>query len=193
MIEYLEGTLAVKSPSHAIVQVGGMALRGLISLSTYDDLPAPGQTVRLWTHHQIRDEEILLFAFSTREERRLFQHLTSVTGIGPRLAMTLLSAARPDAIRRAVIDGDSDRLQSIPRIGSKIAERIVLELKKKLADEAPEYETVGAGKSAEVIEAVNALCSLGFTRNEAEKAVDGAMKRGAKGVEELVKLSLRAG
>jgi Holliday junction DNA helicase RuvA len=191
MIEYLEGTLAVTSPSHAIVQVGGMALRGLISLSTYDDLPAPGQTVRLWTHHQIRDEEIVLFAFSTREERRLFQHLISVTGIGPRLAMTLLSAARPDAIRRAVVDGDSDRLQSIPRIGSKIAERIVLELKKKLAEEAPEYETAAAGKSAEVLEAVNALCSLGFTRHEAEKAVDGAMKRGANGVEALVKLSLR--
>jgi Holliday junction DNA helicase RuvA len=162
----------------------------MISLSTYDDLPVVGQTVRLWTHLQIREDEIHLFAFSTREERQLFGHLISVNGVGPRLAMIMLSAARPEVIRRAVAEGDSDRLKSIPRIGTKIAERIVLELKKKVGEEVPE-PAAGIGKAREVPEAVNALCALGFTRAQAEKAVDSALKRGGASVEELVKLALR--
>jgi Holliday junction DNA helicase RuvA len=190
MIEFIEGSLVGKTPSQAVVAVGGMGLRSTISLATYDDLPAAGQAVRLWTHLQLREEEIQLFGFSTIEERRLFQYLITVNGVGPKLAMILLSAARPEVIRRAVAEGDSDRLKSIPRIGTKIAERIVLELKKKVGEEIP--EPVAAGSAAQdVLEAVNALCALGFTRAEAEKAVDGARKRGGAGVEELVKLALR--
>lgn len=190
MIEFIEGALAAKTPSQAVVTVGGMGLKGMISLSTYDDLPAVGQTVRLWTHLQIREDEIQLFAFSTREERQLFHHLITVNGVGPRLALIMLSAARPEVIRRAVAEGDSDRLKSIPRIGTKIAERIVLELKKKVGAELPE-PAAGTGKGREAPEAVNALCALGFTRAEAEKAVDSALKRGGASVEELVKLALR--
>ncbi|MFZ5432693.1 MAG: Holliday junction branch migration protein RuvA, partial [Calditrichota bacterium] len=187
------GTLTIKSPSFAVVRVGGMGIRGLISLSTYDDLPAIGEQVRLWTFLQVRDEELILFAFSQPEERWVFQQLITVNGVGPRLAMTVLSAARADTIRRAVVEGDSDRLKSIPRIGSKIAERIVLELKKKMGEDAPDFSIGTGGKSGELRQAVDALCALGFTRNEAEKAVDGAVKRGAQGVEELVKMSLRTG
>ncbi|RPH94435.1 Holliday junction branch migration protein RuvA [candidate division KSB1 bacterium] len=193
MIEFIEGVLTAKSPSDAVVQVGGMGIRGAISLTTYDDLPATGQTIRLWTHLQLRDEELSLFAFSTQEERWLFQQLISVNGVGPKLAMVALSAAKPDVIRRAVAEGDSDRLKSIPRIGSKIAERIVLELKKKFSTSIPDFGakvTTAGGDSAE---AISALCALGFTRVEAEKAVDGAVKRGGKGVEELLRLALRAG
>jgi Holliday junction DNA helicase RuvA len=191
MIEFVEGVLTAKGPSQAVVIVGGMGLKSVISLTTYDDLPLVGETVRLWTHLQLREDELHLFAFSTREERHLFQHLISVNGVGPKLAMTLLSAARPEVIRRAVAEGDSDRLKSIPRIGTKIAERIVLELKKKVGEEAPELAIAG-GKAQGISEAVNALCALGFTRGEAEKAVDGALKRGGVGVEELVKLALRS-
>ncbi|MBU0509373.1 Holliday junction branch migration protein RuvA [bacterium] len=191
MIEFVEGVLTAKSPSHAVIQVGGIGLRGIISLSTYDDLPAIGQPFRLWTHLQVRDDELVLFAFSALEERWLFRHLITVNGVGPRLAMTVLSAARSETIRRAVADGDSDRLKSIPRIGAKIAERIVLELKKKLGEELPETAAMPGAVGSGVREAVDALCALGFTRNEAEKAVAGAAKRGAQGVEELVKQSLR--
>jgi holliday junction DNA helicase RuvA len=191
LIDFIEGTLVSKVPSHAVVMTGGMGVRGLISLATYDELPALGESVRLWTHLQLREEELTLFAFSKQEERWMFLHLITVNGVGPRLAMTALSAARADTIRRAIIDGDSDRLKSIPRIGSKIAERIVLELRKKLSDEAPAFDTGAASKSDEIQQAVSALCALGFTRAEAEKSVDRAVKRGGKGVEDLVKLSLR--
>jgi Holliday junction DNA helicase RuvA len=190
MIEFVEGVLEAKSPSQAVVMVGGMGVRSAISLTTFDDLPAVGDKVRLWTHLQLREDELHLYGFSAREERSLFLHLISVNGVGPRLAMVLLSAARPEVIRRAVAEGDSDRLKSIPRIGTKIAERIVLELKKKVGEEVPELVLAG-GKSQGISEAVNALCALGFTRGEAEKAVDGALKRGGVSVEELVKLALR--
>jgi holliday junction DNA helicase RuvA len=191
MIEYIEGKLTAKSPSYAVVDTGGFAMRGLISLNTYDALPPLGDAVRLWTYLQVREDEISLFAFSAREERWLFQHLISVNGVGPRLAITMLSAAKPDTIRRAIVEGDGDRLKSIPRIGSKIAERIVLELKKKLGEQAPDFSSSSEGKSSDSQEAISALCALGFSRAEAEKAVDAAVKRGGKGVEELVKLSLR--
>lgn len=190
MIEFIEGVLFAKTPSQVVVQVGGMGLRGLISLTTYDALPAVGAATRLWTHLQLREDDATLFAFATQEERWMFQHLISVSGIGPRLAMILLSAARPETIRKAITENDADRLKSVPRIGSKIAERIVLELKTKMGDAVPEFGAA-ATKGGEIREAVNALCALGFTRAEAEKAVDAAVKRGGKGTEELVKMSLR--
>jgi len=191
MIDYVEGTLASKTPSAAVVQSGGLGVRANISLATYDELPPVGETVRLWTHLQLREEELSLFGFATQEERWLFLQLISVNGVGPKLAMVALSAAKADTLRRAIAQGDSDRLKSIPRIGSKIAERIVLELKKKFGEGAPAFGAETASKSDEIEQAVSALAALGFTRSEAEKAVDGAVKRGGKGVEELVKLSLR--
>jgi holliday junction DNA helicase RuvA len=191
MIEFIEGTLALKSPSHAVVQAGGLGIQGLITLNTYDSLPAVGESVRLWTYLQLREEELLLFAFSSQQERWLFKHLISVNGVGPKLAIVVLSSAKAEVIRKAVIDGDSDRLKSIPRIGSKIAERIVLELKKKLGEEAPDFGVAPTSKSGEIRESVDALIALGFTRTEAEKAVDGAVQRGGKGTEEIVKLALR--
>jgi Holliday junction DNA helicase RuvA len=192
MIEFIEGKLCAKSPSHVVVQVGGMGLRGIISLNTYDELPAMNEQVRLWTHLQIRDEEPVLFAFATQEERWLFQQLITVNGVGPRLAITMLSGAKSETIRKAVIDGNSDRLKSIPRIGAKIADRVVLELRKKLGESVPEFVSKSSdGKGNDVREAVDALGALGFTRVQAENAVEGALKRGAKSVEELVKLSLR--
>jgi Holliday junction DNA helicase RuvA len=191
MIDFVEGTLASKAPSLAIVQTGGLGIRANISLATYDELPPVGESVRLWTHLQLREEELSLFGFATQEERWMFLHLISVNGVGPKLAMVALSAAKADTIRRAIAQGDSDRLKSIPRIGSKIAERIVLELKKKVGEAAPTFGAQTASKSDEIEQAVSALTALGFTRAEADKAVDGAVKRGGKGVEDLVKLSLR--
>jgi holliday junction DNA helicase RuvA len=192
MIEFVEGKLTHKSPSHVVMQSGGFGVRAAISLNTYDALPVVGETVRLWTYLQMRDDEIELFAFASQEERWVFRHLISVNGVGPRLAVTALSAAKPDVIRRAIAEGDGDRLKSIPRIGSKIAERIVLELKKKLAGDVPEFAVAGDGKTGGVREALDALVALGFTRDEAQKAVDAAVKHGGKTTEDLVKLALRS-
>jgi Holliday junction DNA helicase RuvA len=185
MMDFVEGSLVA-------IKCGGIGIRGIISLNTYDDLPAVNADVRLWTFLQIRDEEISVFAFSTQEERWLFQHLIAVNGVGPRLAITMLSAAKADIIRRAIAEGDSDRLKTIPRIGTKIADRIVLELKKKLGEGHPDFAmTPSSGPASDIRAAVDALNALGFSRTEAEKAVDSARKRGATSVEELVKLSLR--
>ena len=194
MIDFVEGTLVSKSPSYAVVKCAGLGLRGIISHSTYDDLPSTGSAVQLWTFLQIREEEMTLFAFSTQEERWLFQHLISVNGVGPRLAITMLSAAKADTLRHAIIEGDGDRLRMIPKIGAKIADRIVLELKKKLGEVQPDFAaTPSTGPAGEIRAAIDALNALGFSRAEAEKAVDNARKRGASSVEELVKLSLRTG
>jgi len=194
VIEFIEGVLSLKAPSHVVVKSGGLGVRAIISLTTYDDLPPVGSDVRLWTVLQIREEEIWVFGFSTLEERWLFQQLVTVNGVGPKLAITVLSASRPEAIRRAVAEGDSDRLKSIPRIGAKIADRIVLELKKKLADGQPEFGAAAtAGPASDIRSAVDALTALGFSRAEAEKSVEHARQRGAASVEDLIKLSLRTG
>ncbi len=193
MIDFVEGVLAIKNPSFAVVQTGGLGVRANVSVTTYDDLPAQGEPVRLWTQLQLREDELTLWGFSTQEERWLFQHLITVNGVGPRLAIVALSAAKPEVIRRAVVEGDAIRLRSIPRIGAKIAERIVLELKKKLGEGVPDFAVTGGARGGNVFEAVDALCALGFTRAEAEKAVDSARKQGAEGVEELIRLSLRMG
>ena len=193
MIDFLEGKLAAKAPSHVVVNAGGVGYKGIISLATFDSLPAVGEPVRLWTHLQIREDEHLLFAFASLEERWLFEHLISVQGVGAKLAITMLSSAKAESVRQAIVDGDSGRLQSIPKIGAKTAERIVLELKKKLGKAVPEFAmTETRTSNGHVREAIEALTALGFTRLEAERAVDQAIKRGADGVEELVKLSLRA-
>jgi holliday junction DNA helicase RuvA len=192
MIEFVEGILAAKNPSYAVVQCGGIGWHATISLSTYDGLPAQGQNVRLWTHLYFHEDEFQLFAFATPEERWLFRNLITVNGVGPKLAITALSAAKPEIMHRAITEGDSDRLKSIPRIGSKIAERIVLELKKKLGEKVPDFSVGTESKSGAVREAVDALLALGFSRTEAEKAVDAAVKRGASGVEELIKSALRS-
>lgn len=194
MIDFIEGKVIAKSPSYVTLQNGGLGIRGMISLNTYDDLPMAGENIRLWTFLQIQEkEEPLLLAFSTQEERWLFKHLITVSGVGPKLAITLLSGAKSETIRKAVTDGDSARLKSIPRIGAKIAERIVLELNKKLGGSLPEFviEPKSNGKRDDIREAIDALSALGFTRAQAEKAVDGALSRGAENVEEIVKLSLR--
>jgi Holliday junction DNA helicase RuvA len=192
MIEFLEGIIAEKTPSTAVIDVGGVGFGCLISLSTYDELTAPGSKQRLWTHLQIRDEQPQLFGFASIEERWLFRNLITVNGVGPKLAITILSGARAADIRQAISEGDSARLKSVRGIGAKTADRIVLELQKKLSSEAPAITGVAAdAKTDSIHQAVNALVALGIKQTEAEKAVSETAKRGVTGVEELIKQSLR--
>lgn len=191
MIDHLKGILTEKSPSRAVLDISGVAFSASISLSTYDALPSIGSNVTVWTLLQIRDDEPVLFAFASREERWLFQHLISVNGVGPRLAITILSGALPSTVRQSIIDGDADRLKSVRGIGSRTADRIVLELQKKLMSAAPQFVTAESPVSS-IQEAIEALGSLGFSRTEAEKAVKSAAGQGAKEVEDLVKTALKA-
>ena len=164
----------------------------LASLSTVEKLPAPGKQVKLWTHLLVREDQIELFGFATLEERHLFQSLLSVSGVGPRLALAILSGARTDDFRRAVIEENVDRLQAIPRVGAKLAQRLILELKDKLQKEFPELAGgVLPAKDKGALEAVQALLALGFGRSQAEKVVRVAVKDGAQGTEDILKRALR--
>jgi Holliday junction DNA helicase RuvA len=192
MIEYIEGMLADKTPSAAVIDVGGVGFNCMISLSTFDELPQTGSKARLWTHLQIREEQPVLYGFAAVEERWLFRHLISVNGVGPKLAITILSGARAAVIREAIAHGDSGRLKSVRGIGAKIADRIVLELQKKLSMESPATPGVPLdAKSAALRQAIDALVALGIRQSEAENAVAETAKRGVTGVEELIKQSLR--
>jgi Holliday junction DNA helicase RuvA len=190
MIDSISGVLVEKSPARVVVDIGGVTIACLVSLSTVEELPAPGVKVKLWTHLLVRDEQIELFGFATLEERWLFLNLLPVSGVGPRLALTILSGARTDDIRRAVTQGDTDRLQAIPRVGEKLAQRLVLELRGRIAEGLP----VAAGEVPQdggVREAIQGLLALGFGRAQAEKAVRDALHAGVKGTEEIVKHALR--
>lgn len=192
MIEFVEGILAEKSPSTAVIDVGGVGFGCIISLSTYDELSAAGAPQRLWTHLQFRDEQPLLFGFASLAERWLFRNLITVSGVGPKLAITILSGARAGDIQRAVANGDSARLKSVRGIGAKTADRIVLELQKKFSTEGP--VVMGTPLDAEtdtLRQAVNALIALGIKQSEAEQAVSDTAKRGVTGIEALIKQSLR--
>lgn len=194
MIEFVEGILAEKTPSTAVVDVGGVGFGCMISLSTYDELSSVGSKQRLWTHLQMRDEQPLLFGFASLAERWLFRNLITVNGVGPKLAITILSGARSADIQRAIAGGDSARLKTVRGIGAKTADRIVLELQKKLSAEGPAITGIPVdAKTDSLRQAIDALVALGIKQSEAESAVSENAKRGVTGVEELIKQSLRKG
>lgn len=194
MIAHVEGTLAEKSPARAVIDVGGVGFDLTISLSTFEDLPAEGERVRLVTHPYLREETVQLFGFSTATERELFRVLLRVPGVGPKLALAVLSASRPEDFRRAVVQGDTARLSRIPGIGKKSAERLVVELRGKF--EADEEGTGGGwlpGRGGVAEEARLALESLGFKSDKATQAVEKVLARHGDAeptVEELVREAL---
>ncbi|MBU1937708.1 Holliday junction branch migration protein RuvA [bacterium] len=192
MIDSITGILTQRGPAQVVVDVGSVSMMCLASLSTVEKLPALGEQIRLWTHLLVRDDQIELFGFATLEERHLFRNLLSVSGVGPRLALAILSGAQTDDLRRAVIEENVDRLQAIPRVGAKLAQRLVLELKDKLQKEFPEIAGgVLSGKDESALEAIQALLALGFGRPQAEKVVRVAVKDGAQGTEDILKRALR--
>lgn len=192
MIDYLKGKLAEKTPASCVIETGGVGMEAKISLSTFDELPKIEADAHLWTRMVVREDEILLFGFATREERWLFDHLISVSGVGPKLALTILSGARPELIRETVAVGDSARLRAMRGIGAKTADRIVLELSKKFSDGLPEWSlSKSSGPASAVRQARDALISLGLTLAEADKAIEHARQQGAVEVEDLIKSALK--
>ncbi|MFN2421890.1 MAG: Holliday junction branch migration protein RuvA, partial [Gemmatimonadota bacterium] len=143
MIGSLRGRLAVKAIDEAIVDVGGVGYRVAIPLSTYEALPAEGEEALLWTHLHVREDELALYAFATDRERRLFETLIGVSGIGPRLALHVLSRLTPERFAAAIQRGDLATLTGISGVGRKTAERMVVELRDKILDLA-EPEEAGA-------------------------------------------------
>lgn len=179
MITFLDGILESKQPTAVTVNVGGVGYELHIPLSSFDRLPAPGAACRILTYDHVREDDHLLFGFMTEDERRMFVLLMSVSGIGPKLALSALSGLTVREIKAAIAGGDVKRLSSISGIGKKTAERIVVDLKDRigvgeaLAAAAPGREL--SPGDARLRDAVLALISLGYKRVEAETMAQKAL------------------
>lgn len=197
MITYLEGTLREVLPTQVVIEVHGVGYEVFIPLSSYDRLPAPGQAARLLTHLQVREDAHILFGFASTEERDLFRLLvTRVSGVGPKLALAVLSGMDVGRFKAAVVDSDIASIAKISGLGKKTAERIVLELKDKLgvaaAWEAASAEHAPTAEARAANDAVLALIALGYKQVDAAKAVrEAALKNKEAGTEELVRLALK--
>jgi Holliday junction DNA helicase RuvA len=199
MIVLLHGKLAEAAPTSVVVDCGGVGYGAFIPLSSYDKLPPRGGEVKLLTYHHVvpREGTQQLFGFVTPEEREMFLLLISISGIGPKLAINILSSTSISALRNAIAAGDTKTLSALRGIGKKTAERLVVELKDKVGT-ATAFETKGRAPTAEeqkLTDAVLALVSLGYKQADAHKAIlAAAEKLGPKAnVEELVRAALRSG
>jgi holliday junction DNA helicase RuvA len=195
MIGYLEGKLKHKSPDFIIVDVHGVGYFVNVPLSTFYDLPELGQTVTLNIHTYFREDALNLYGFRTLAEKEMFLHLITVNGIGPRLAVGILSGMNPDALRQAVQGQDHQRLRNIPGVGKKIAERIILELRDRLKIKREKAEEAWplCPSPGTYADALSALVNLGYRPVEAEKAVRAAQQHVGEDppLEMLLKESLR--
>ena len=200
MITYLHGKLIEALPTQVTVEVNGVGYETLIPLSSYDKLPAPGQNVKLLTHLVVREDAHVLYGFMTAAERQLFRLLiNSVSGIGPKTALNILSGINVTAFRGAVAGGDIKMLSQISGVGKKTAERIVIELKDKIgpggALEAQSAQRALSADEQKVNDAVLALIALGFKPAEAHETIRAtqALLGPEAALEDLVRASLKKG
>ena len=178
MIAHLRGKLLAKHPNQAIVETGGVGYDVTISVPTFSDLPAVGAEVTLHIHTHVREDLIALYGFLRPAEKRLFEKLVTVSGIGPKLAITILSGMAADEMVSAIRGNDVARLTRIPGIGKKTAERMVLELRDKLPTEGIAESPVTPAMSAVEEDVLSALMNLGYQRAAAERALASVEKNG---------------
>lgn len=173
MIARISGILDSKSPNEITVDVGGVGYQIFIPVSVFYRLPEPGEKVRLFIHTHLREDALQLFGFLAPEEKQVFLLLNGVAGIGPKLAVTILSGIPADDLARALKEGDQARLLSIPGVGKKLAERMVVELRDKAVALPPADQAVSAANGGSEVsrDAISALVNLGYRRNDAEKAI----------------------
>ncbi len=176
MIAYLRGRLLEKRPNQVIVEVNGIGYDVQIPVSTFSRLGDGGAEVTLHVYTHVREDTLALYGFSTEKEKALFERLISVSGIGPRLAITLLSGLDAEELGEAIRRSDVQRLVRVPGVGRKTAERLVVELRDKLG---PAIETAAAAGSGIDEEVISALLNLGCARPQARQAVDRARREGA--------------
>jgi Holliday junction DNA helicase RuvA len=195
MIALLTGRIAHKSPDHIILDVQGVGYRVHIPFSTYYELPEEGGTASLHIHTSVREDAILLYGFRTRLEKSFFQLLIGVSGVGPKLARDILSNIQPGPLSQALSQGDLGKLATIPGIGKKTAERLVLELKDKVAKldlsslPATEMRAIPADDVAEDV--MSALLNLGYKELQVRKALSGLDVSEGISVEGLLKQALK--
>ena len=172
MIHYLKGILEYKSPVFIIVDVGGVGYEINIPLSSFDPLPPEGKEIKINTYLHWRENGLTLYGFLTQEERDFFGLLISISKIGPKSALRIISKISSSEFKRAIKKGNLATLTHIPGIGAKTAQRLILELKEKVEEE----EIVEPGEETITRDTLSALVSLGYTRKEAEKAVKEALR-----------------
>ena len=186
LISSLRGTLDGTGPDWAEIQVGGVTFKVNVPSSAVSNLGRLGEQVRLYTSLQVREDNLSLFGFPTEDARRTFELLIGVNGVGPRVALAVLSRFSPDALAASVRAGDIDSFMGVPGVGKKTASRILLELKGKLEGE---WIVEGAG-SAES-DAVDALVALGYTASDARQALSTVVDRDNVSIEDQVRLALQ--
>ncbi len=198
MIARLHGKLLEKSAEGVVVGVGGVGLFVTVPASTLYSLPDPGAMVDLFVHTHIRENTIQLIGFTSRHEREAFQALLNITGIGPRLGVTILSGIDVDALYDAIVRQDTERLQAVPGVGRKLAARIIVELKDKVPSEQVKIcgRSFRAAKGGHaILDVLSALVNLGYKKSEAEKVLGTVLEREFRDkeirVEELLRASLR--
>lgn len=196
MIAYIDGKLVFKEPASVIIDVNGVGYQIKTSLNTYSALP-PGERCRLQTYLHIKEDAHTLYGFMTTAEKDLFLLLISISGVGPNTGLTILSSLTVEEVQQAILREDVRTIQQVKGIGSKTAQRIILELRDKIKKEtltsdasalpAATHNTVRA-------EALSALVTLGFVKNVAEKTIDAIIKRESRNlsVEELIKFALKS-
>ncbi|PYV58931.1 MAG: Holliday junction branch migration protein RuvA [Acidobacteria bacterium] len=177
MIAHLRGKLLDKHPNHVIVEAGGVGYDVSISVPTFSQLASPGSEVALFIHTHVREDALALYGFCHPEEKSIFEKLISVSGIGPKLAMTILSGMASDELGEAIRSNNLARLTKIPGVGRKTAERLVLELRDKMPPAGA--GTVSAVPSLSAIDedVLSALMNLGYQRATAEKALTGITRQ----------------
>ena len=195
MIAYLNGILAEKDIAKVVVECGGVGYEAAIPVSTFDRLPAEGEQVKLYTHHEVREDAQLLFGFGTKQERDMFRLVTTVSGVGPKLALAVLSGMTVGDLQLAVSQGDSKRLATVKGIGRKTAARIVVELRDKINPiEALANATAETSKEQGAVlrDAMLALGALGFGEDVARAKVQAVLEEdpGLSDVEAVLKKAL---
>jgi holliday junction DNA helicase RuvA len=190
MIASVRGEVMVRRPDHVVLEAGGVGYRLAVSAETLKAVPSRGKPTTLHSHLVVRDDSMALYGFASEEERDLFLHLTSVSGIGPKVAIAILSGGAPRELLRAIAAGDAKRFQAAPGVGKRTAERLIVELREKVAGELTEG-IPAAGRSGEAeprLLARDGLMHLGYTITEAEGLLEGTEGSTA---EELINAALR--
>lgn len=199
MIGQIRGIILEKQPPQLLVDVQGIGYEIDAPMSTFYQLPDAGQEVTLFTHFVVREDAHHLYGFFTRDERLLFRTLLKVNGVGPRLALTILSSTTPDEFVRCVLNNDTASLVRLPGVGKKTAERLVIEMRDKLSDWCQAASIDGAaalikqennGRHQTLQDAISALIALGYKQQEASRMVT-KIDDGAASSEELIRRALR--
>ena len=198
MIGHLSGKLIFKQPSQIVVETGGVGYEVTIPLSTFYEVGEIGTELALFVHTHVREDALQLFGFRTRTEKDLFLKLTSISGVGPKLAITILSGMPVGELIQVISAGDAGRLTAIPGVGRKTAERVAMELRDKLkgiapaADAVASYGVAASSGAGIVDDAVSALVSLGYPKPLAERTVAAvAAESSDRTIEAVLKRSLR--